>query len=203
VARPGGAPPPRLPGAAQWGRREERCVRVTVFLGSSAGTRPQFAAAAAELGASLARAGAGIVYGGDSIGLMGVLAQAALAAGGEVIGVIPAAMAEAGIAAPGLTRLEVVASMHARKARMAELGDGFVALPGGLGTLDELFEILTWRQLRLHGKPVALLDVDGFWGPLLAFLDAQVSAGFISAANRALLLRVTSPAAVLPALSAA
>ena len=178
-------------------------MRVTVFLGSSAGSRPEFAAAAAELGASLARAGAGIVYGGDSIGLMGVLAQAALAAGGEVIGVIPQAMAEAGIAAPGLTRLEVVASMHERKARMAELGDAFVALPGGLGTLDELFEILTWRQLRLHGKPVALLDVDGFWDPLLAFLDAQVAAGFVSAANRALLLRVASPAAVLAALTAA
>lgn len=177
-------------------------MRVTVFLGSSPGTRPEFAAAAAELGASLARAGAGIVYGGDTIGLMGVLAQAALAAGGEVIGVIPQAMVEAGIAADGLTRLEVVASMHERKARMAQLGDAFVALPGGLGTLDELFEILTWRQLRLHAKPVALLDVDGFWDPLLAFLDAQVAAGFVSAANRALLLRVTSPAAVLPALTA-
>jgi uncharacterized protein (TIGR00730 family) len=178
-------------------------VRVTVFLGSSTGTRPEFAAAAAELGTGLARAGAGIVYGGDTVGLMGILAHAALAAGGEVIGVIPRAMAEAGIADPGLTRLEVVDSMHARKARMAELGDAFVALPGGLGTLDELVEILTWRQLRLHGKQVALLDVAGFWDPLLAFLDAQVAAGFVSAANRALLLRVTSPAAVLPALTAA
>ncbi|HEU5418396.1 MAG TPA: TIGR00730 family Rossman fold protein [Streptosporangiaceae bacterium] len=178
-------------------------MRVTVFLGSSAGTRPEYKAAAADLGTSLAAAGAGIVYGGDTVGLMGVLAHAALAAGGEVIGVIPRAMAEAGIADPGLTRLEVVDSMHARKARMAELGDAFVALPGGLGTLDELVEILTWRQLRLHGKRVALLDVGGFWEPLLALLDAQVAAGFVTAANRALLLRVTSPAAVLAALTPA
>jgi uncharacterized protein (TIGR00730 family) len=178
-------------------------VRVTVFLGSSAGTRPEYAAAAAELGASLAKAGAGVVYGGDTVGLMGVLAHAALEAGGEVIGIIPRAMAEAGIADPGLTRLEIVDSMHARKARMAELGDAFIALPGGLGTLDELVEIFTWRQLRLHAKPVALLDVDGFWEPLLAFLDAQVTAGFVSAAHRALLLRVTSPAAALAALTAA
>jgi hypothetical protein len=183
------------------GGGERSGVRVTVFLGSSAGTRPQYAAAAADLGASLARSGAGIVYGGDTIGLMGVLAHAALAAGGEVIGIIPRAMAEAGIADPGLTRLEIVESMHARKARMAELGDGFIALPGGLGTLDELVEILTWRQLRLHAKPIALLDVDRFWEPLLGFLDAMVTAGFVSAANRALLARVTSPAAALAALT--
>lgn len=175
-------------------------MRVTVFAGSSMGSRPEFAAAAADLGTRLARAGIGVVYGGASVGLMGVLADAALAAGGEVIGVIPQVLVEAEVGATQLTRLEVVDSLHTRKARMAELCDAFVALPGGLGTLEELFEVLTWRQLRLHGKPVALLEVAGFWEPLLAFLDARVADGFIPAASRAALLRVTDAGQLLAAL---
>jgi hypothetical protein len=157
------------------------------------GTSPDYAAVAAELGATLAGAGIGVVYGGAGVGLMGVLASAAMDAGGEVIGVIPQALVEAEVAAARLTRLEVVASMHARKARMAELCDGFAALPGGLGTLEELFEVLTWRQLRLHDKRVALLDVGGFWEPLLRFLDDQVADGFVPPASRASLVRVTDP----------
>jgi uncharacterized protein (TIGR00730 family) len=168
-------------------------MRVAVFLGSSAGSRPEFATAAAQTGQLLAEAGLGVVYGGASVGLMGVLAEAALAAGGEVIGVIPGGLFRE-IAHPGLTRLEVVGSMHERKARMAELADGFAALPGGIGTLDELIEILTWRQLRLHSKPVVLLDVNGFWDGLLAFADGLVSAGFVPAASRDGLVLAGSPA---------
>jgi uncharacterized protein (TIGR00730 family) len=177
-------------------------MRVTVFAGSSPGARPEFAAAAAALGRVLAEAGVGIVYGGESHGLMGVLARAGLAAGGEVIGVIPKGMF-ASASPPRLTRLDTVPDMHARKARMAELADAFVALPGGLGTLDELFEILTWKQLRLHAKPVALLDVDGFWAPLLALIDAQVQAGFVRPQAREGLLRVTGPRELLAAVTAA
>jgi hypothetical protein len=167
------------------------------------GARPEFAAAAAELGRVLAEAGAGIVYGGSSVGLMGVLAQAAMAAGGEVIGVIPQVLVDAEVAAAGITRLEVVATMHERKARMAQLGDAFAALPGGLGTLEELTEILTWRKLGLHGKPAAVLDVAGFWDPLLALLQAQVAAGFLPAGFAAQLHRVTGPRELLAVLSAA
>jgi uncharacterized protein (TIGR00730 family) len=176
---------------------------VTVFAGSSMGTDPRYAAAAADLGAGLARAGIGVVYGGAGLGLMGVLAQGALGADGEVTGVIPELLLDAEAADFSLTRLEVVGSMHERKALMADLADGFVALPGGLGTLDELFEILTWRQLRLHRKPVMLLDVGGYWAPLLALVDAQVQAGFVPAASRAALLRVTSPAEVVARLGQA
>jgi uncharacterized protein (TIGR00730 family) len=178
-------------------------VQVTVFAGSSMGTDPGYAAAAEDLGTALARAGVGVVYGGAGIGLMGALAAAALAAGGEVTGVIPQALVDAEIADFSLTRLEIVGSMHERKALMADLADGFVALPGGLGTLDELFEILTWRQLRMHRKPVLLLDVGGFWDPLLALVDAQVRAGFVPAASRAALLRVTSAGDVLAELGQA
>jgi uncharacterized protein (TIGR00730 family) len=178
-------------------------VRVTVFAGSSMGTDPEFAAAAANLGAALARAGVGVVYGGAGVGLMGVLASAALGAGGEVTGVIPQLLVEAEIADFRLTRLEIVGSMHERKALMADLADGFVALPGGLGTLDELFEILTWRQLRMHSKPIMLLDVGGYWEPLLTMVDAQVQAGFVPATGRAALLRVTSPGEVLAQLGQA
>jgi uncharacterized protein (TIGR00730 family) len=178
-------------------------VRVTVFAGSSMGTDPGYAAAAADLGTALARAGVGVVYGGAGVGLMGVLARAALGAGGEVTGVIPELLVDAEVADFRLTRLEIVGSMHERKALMADLADGFVALPGGLGTLDELFEILTWRQLRMHRKPIMLLDVGGYWDPLLALVDAQERAGFVPASGRAALLRVTSPAAVLAQLGEA
>jgi uncharacterized protein (TIGR00730 family) len=169
-------------------------MRIAVYLGSSPGTQPEFAAAAAQTGRALARAGLGVVYGGASVGLMGVLADAALAAGGEVIGVMPGGLFAAEIGHQGLTRLEVVGSMHERKARMAELADGFAALPGGLGTLEELLEILTWQQLRLHGKPIALLNIDGFWDGLLGFLDSLVGHGFVPPASRERLVVAASPA---------
>jgi hypothetical protein len=179
-------------------------MRVTVFAGSSMGSRPEYADLAADLaadlGRDLARAGIGVVYGGSSVGLMGLMADAAMTAGGEVIGVIPQVLVEAEVAADRLTRLEVVSSLHERKARMAELGDAFVALPGGLGTLEELTEALTWRQLGLHAKPVVLLDRAGFWAPLLALLDAQVSGGFVRPASRASIQHASSPSDLLTAL---
>ncbi len=165
-------------------------MRVAVFCGSSAGRESRYAAAAADFGRQLAEAGVGIVYGGASVGLMGVLADAALAAGGEVVGVIPGGLFAAEVPHQGLTRLQVVATMHERKAVMASLADAFAALPGGLGTLDELFEILTWRQLGLHAKPVALVDVGRFWDPLADMLDALTVAGFVPAAARGSLARV-------------
>jgi len=165
-------------------------MRVAVFLGSSTGRRPQYAAAVAEFGRSLASAGVGIVYGGASVGLMGVLADAALAAGGEVIGVIPGEVFAAEVPHRGLTRLEVVGSMHERKARMAQLADAFAALPGGLGTLDELFEILTWQQIGLHAKPIALVEVDGFWDRLVDLVDHLAADGFVPPASRDCLVRI-------------
>jgi uncharacterized protein (TIGR00730 family) len=176
-------------------------MRVAVFLGSSTGRHPEFAAAAADFGQRLAEAGVGIVYGGASVGMMGALADAALAAGGEVIGVIPGGLFAAEIPHPGLTRMEVVGTMHERKALMAGLADGFAALPGGLGTLDELFEILTWQQIGLHAKPVALVDVAGFWDPLAAMLDAMTTAGYVPAATRAALVRVQNAGEFLRLLS--
>jgi uncharacterized protein (TIGR00730 family) len=165
-------------------------MRAAVFCGSSMGYPEHFAAAAADFGRGLAQAGVGIVYGGASVGLMGVLADAALAEGGEVIGVLPGGLFAAEVPHPSLTRLDVVSSMHQRKAVMASLADGFAALPGGLGTLDELFEILTWRQLGLHAKPVALIDVGGFWDPLASLLDDLTTAGFVPARARDSLTRV-------------
>jgi uncharacterized protein (TIGR00730 family) len=145
--------------------------RVCVFCGSSAGRDPAYLAAAADRGTALARRGVGLVYGGASVGLMGAVADAALEAGGEVIGVIPQALVDREIAHRGLTALEVVPSMHARKALMAELSDAFVALPGGIGTLEEIFEVWTWGQLGSHRKAVAFLNVAGFYDRLFAFLD--------------------------------
>jgi uncharacterized protein (TIGR00730 family) len=165
-------------------------MRVAVFLGSSTGRRPEYVAATEQFGRALAEAGVGIVYGGASVGLMGVLAEATLAAGGEVIGVIPGGLFAAEIPHQGLTRLEVVSSMHERKARMAELADGFAALPGGLGTLDELFEILTWQQIGLHGKPIALLDVAGFWDALISLVERLAMDGFVPEASRGGLVRI-------------
>ncbi len=161
--------------------------RLCVFCGSSAGREPGHRRLAEALARALAERGIGIVYGGARVGLMGALADAALAAGGEVIGVIPRALIEREIGHTGLTELRIVESMHERKALMAELADGFVALPGGVGTLEELFEVWTWAQLGLHAKPCALLDTDGFYAPLVAFLDHQVDAGFVRAAHRAML----------------
>jgi uncharacterized protein (TIGR00730 family) len=177
-------------------------VRLCVFCGSSVGARPAYAAAGRALGAGLAARAIALVYGGGSIGLMGVVADAALAAGGEVIGVIPRALATKEIAHQGLVDLRVVASMHERKALMTELADGFVALPGGLGTFEELLEVLTWAQLGLHRKPVALLDVAGYFAPLLALVDHAVAEGFVPAENRALLVSASAVDDLLDALAA-
>lgn len=171
--------------------------RLCVFCGSNPGDGAHFGVAAERLGRHLAAAGIGLVYGGASVGLMGRLADAALAAGGEVIGVIPRAMVDLEVAHRGLADLRVVGSMHERKALMADLADGFVALPGGLGTLDELFEILTWAQLGLHHKPIGLLDVGGYFAPLLAFLDGAVAARFVADEHRRMLLRADDPSALL------
>lgn len=162
-------------------------MRVCVFCASSLGTNPRLADAAQELGRALAASGHGLVYGGADVGLMKVLADAALEAGGEVIGVIPKALEAREIAHTGLTRLEVVGSMHERKARMAELADGFVALPGGFGTWDELCEILTWRQLGIHSKPVALVNVDGFYDALVELARGAVGMGILKEAHAGLL----------------
>ena len=157
-------------------------MRVAVFTGSHAGP-PAHAEAAAALARGLAEAGVGIVYGGGKVGLMGLVADAALAAGGEVIGVIPQHLVDDEVAHPGLPRLEVVQSMHERKAVMADLADAFVALPGAAGTLEELFEAWTWGMLGLHAKPTALIDVDGFWQPLLTQLRRMVDDGYLDAAR--------------------
>ena len=174
-------------------------ARVCVFSGSSPGARPAYREAAAGLGRALAARGLELVYGGARVGLMGVLADAALAAGAEVQGVIPAGMVAKEVAHEGLTQLHVVDSMHERKARMADLADAFVALPGGLGTLEELAEILTWAQLGLHQKPCGLLDVGGFFAGLLAFLDHTVTERFVRPEHRGLLLAAAEPEALLDA----
>jgi uncharacterized protein (TIGR00730 family) len=166
--------------------------RLCVFCGSNAGAVPAFADAAARLGSALASRGIGLVYGGGNVGLMGILADSVVEHGGEVIGVIPAFLERAEIAHAGLTTLHVVGSMHERKALMATLADGFIALPGGFGTVDELAEALTWTQLGLQAKPVVLLDVDGFWNPLVRFFDAAVEHGFVRPAHRMLLARTVT-----------
>ncbi|QRP45091.1 TIGR00730 family Rossman fold protein [Amycolatopsis sp. FDAARGOS 1241] len=162
--------------------------RVCVFCGSSMGLSPVYAEAAAALGKLLAQRGIGLVYGGASVGTMGAVADAALAAGGEVIGVIPEALSSVEIAHGGLSELHVVADMHQRKAKMAALSDGFLALPGGAGTLEELFEVWTWAQLGLHGKPIGLVDVAGYYRGLVDFADHMVTEGFLGAGYRDLLL---------------
>ena len=176
--------------------------RVCVFCGSSPGASPTYLATARALGQELARRALGLVYGGASVGLMGAVADGALAGGGEAVGVIPSALEQKELAHGGLTRLEVVSSMHERKARMAELADGFLALPGGMGTLEELSEILTWAQLGLHSKPCAVLDVAGYWRPLVAFFDHAVTERFIRPEHRAMLLVGMEPAALLDAMAA-
>ena len=162
--------------------------RICVFAGSSVGAHPEYAAAARALGGTLAADGIGLVYGGGSIGLMGVLADSVLEADGEVIGIIPRRLATREIAHQHLADLRVVGSMHERKALMAELADGFIALPGGFGTLDELLEITTWAQLGLHAKPIGLLDVRGYFAPLVTLVERAVVEGFVAAENRGLLI---------------
>jgi len=162
--------------------------RICVFCGSSVGARPRYAAAARELGRTLASRGLGIVFGGGKVGLMGVLADAALAAGGEAIGVIPEALVAREIAHNGLTELRIVRSMHERKTLMADLADAFIALPGGYGTLEEFLEAVTWTQLGIHRKPCGLLNVDGYYDALLTLLDRAAADGFIREVNRSLVL---------------
>ena len=166
--------------------------RIGVFCGSNAGSDPAFLEHAQRLGSAIARRNVGLVYGGGRVGLMGAVADAALEAGGEVVGVITDGLVRAEIAHLDVTTLEVVDSMHERKARMAELADGFIALPGGYGTLDETIELLTWNQLGLISKPVVFFDVGGFFERLLAFFDAAVDAGFVRPAHRMLAQRARS-----------
>lgn len=158
--------------------------RISVFAGSNAGARPSYPVAARELGAEIARRGYGMVYGGASCGLMGACADAALAGGAEVVGVLPRALTSREVAHTGLTEMRIVGSLHERKAVMSALSDAVVALPGGCGTLDELFEAITWGQLGLHEKPIGLLDVDGYYAPLLAFLEHMNTEGFVRPALR-------------------
>jgi len=175
---------------------------VCVFCGSSAGTSPSFTDAAAAVARELVTADLGVVYGGNARGLMGTLADAAMAAGGSVTGVLPTVLFDVEMPHRGLTRLVEVGSMHERKQRMYELADAFVGLPGGLGTLEEVAEIATWSQLGVHDKPIVLLDLHGFWGPLLGWLDHAVEAGFIKPANRSIIASVSTPGEVVPALRA-
>jgi uncharacterized protein (TIGR00730 family) len=178
----------------------EKIRSVCVFCGSSVGSRAEFAASAREVGKALAARGLELVYGAGHIGLMGILADAALAAGGRVVGVIPQAMVERELAHHGLSELHVVRTMHERKALMADRAGAFIALPGGFGTADELFEILTWAQLGLHAKPVGLLNVAGFFDPLLAWLDSAVEEGFLREPHRQLLIVGDQPERLLNAL---
>jgi uncharacterized protein (TIGR00730 family) len=170
---------------------------VCVFCGSRDGNDPAYLAAARQTGAAIARRGWKLVYGGGHVGVMGALADAALAEGGEVIGVMPRALLTREIAHPGITRLHLVTSMHRRKALMSSLSDGFLTLPGGYGTLEEFFETLTWAQLGLHTKPCALLNVAGFWDPLLAMLKTVAHEGFVPLDHLNLILSGTNPNVLL------
>jgi len=176
-------------------------VRICVFCGSSPGHDPIYREQAAALGRLLAARGIGVVYGGAHVGLMGALADAALAAGGNVIGVIPQALVDHEVAHRGLSELRVVGSMHERKALMAELSDAFVALPGGIGTFEELFEVWTWSQLGLHTKPCGVLNVRGFYDGFATFLDHVLSEGFLKPVHRAALLIEREPEALLAAMA--
>ena len=176
--------------------------RVLVFCGSSTGRRPEYAETALRLGRLLAQRELGLVYGGASIGLMGAIADAVLEAGGEVTGVITQRLVDAEIPHDGLTEKRVVETMHERKAIMAERSDAIIAMPGGIGTLDELFEIFTWSQLGLHHKPIGLLDVAGFWQPMLAMLRAMVEEGFLRAEHLATLIVDADPERLLDRLGA-
>ena len=175
--------------------------RVAVYCGSAHGNRPAFRAEATALGKAIAAAGLGLVYGGANVGLMGAVADAALCGGAEVIGILPDVLAGKEIAHTGLTALELVPTMHERKARMAELADAFLVLPGGYGTLDELMEAVTWAQLGLHCKPCILINTEGYWNGLLRFLDTSVAAGFLRPENRELLLVASSAEAAVQLLA--
>lgn len=176
--------------------------RLCVFSGSSSGARPEYLSAAQRLGTLIAERGIGLVYGGAAVGLMGAVADAALLAGGEVIGVIPEALVQREVAHYGLSDLKVVPSMHARKSLMADLSDGFIALPGGVGTLEELFEVWTWTQLGSHAKPCGLLNVAGFYDHLLTFLDHVVDEKFLKPVHRDIALVSGDPVTLLDGLAA-
>jgi len=171
--------------------------RLCVFCGSSAGGRPGYADAARRLGAELVARGIGLVYGGGKVGLMGVLADAVLTQGGEAIGIIPEPLVARELAHRGLTELRIVGSMHERKATMAALADGFIALPGGFGTLEETFEILTWAQLGIHAKPVGVLNVEGYWDGLRQLVGQAVAEGFVRPEYAELLMFAETPAVLL------
>ena len=175
--------------------------RICVFCGSSLGSRSEYSEAAVTLGGILAKRNIGLVYGGGNVGLMGVVANAVLASGGEAIGVIPHSLAEREIEHKGLTQLHVVDSMHTRKAMMADLADAFIAMPGGVGTFEEFFEAVTWTQLGLHRKPCGLLNVAGFYTPLAAFIDQAVSEGFIKPVHRASIVVDDDPERLLDSLA--
>jgi uncharacterized protein (TIGR00730 family) len=177
-------------------------TRICVFCGASPGRDARYAAAARAVGEDLARRGIGVVYGGGRVGLMGALADAALAVGGEVTGVIPRGLVERELAHQGLTELRIVGTLHERKAVMAELADAFIALPGGLGTLEELAEVTSWAQLGLHVKPIGLLDVADYWRPLLGWLDHAVKSGFVAPVHRDLLVVSPDLAGLLEAMGA-
>ena len=174
-----------------------------MFCGSRKGANPAYEEAAHALGTLLAERGITLVYGGGSVGLMGVIADACLAVGGEVIGVIPKKLDDLDVGHDGLTFKEVVGGMHERKARMAELSDAFVAMPGGYGTLEEVAEVTTWSQLNDHMKPVGVLNIAGYWDPLLAQVDRMVDEGFVHEVHRGLIVNSESPAALLERLEAA
>jgi uncharacterized protein (TIGR00730 family) len=175
---------------------------VCVYCGSSPGSDPAYLAAATAFGELLAKQGRRLVYGGGDVGLMGAVADGALAAGGDVFGVIPKALLDLEVGHSGLTELHVVASMHERKALMAELADGFVALPGGIGTFEELFEVLTWSQLGFHAKPTAILNVSGYFDALIAFIDNAVTSQFVKQVHRDLLLDARDPVQLLESMDA-
>ncbi len=168
--------------------------RVAVYTGTNVGRNPAYRRAAEELGVELARHQIGMIYGGGKAGLMGVVADAMLAAGGEVIGVIPAFLADKELAHPELSELRVVPSMHVRKAMMAELASGFIALPGGFGTLEEIVEMLTWTQLGLQASPIVFFDVEGYWSAMFQLVTTMIDGGFVRAEHEALVLRATSAA---------
>jgi uncharacterized protein (TIGR00730 family) len=176
---------------------------VCVFCGSRFGNRPDYLAGARALGAELARRGLTLVYGGTSVGLMGAMADAALAQGGKVVGVLPKVLSDREVAHPSLTELHLVDSMHTRKAMMAERADAFIAMPGGIGTFEELFEVTTWAQLGIHHKPIGLLNVADFYGPLLALMRRAVEEGFVPEARAQPFACDPSPAALLEQLQKA
>lgn len=176
--------------------------RVCVFCGSSRGARSVYEEAAQQLGQALAKRGVGLVYGGGHLGLMGALADATMAAGGEVIGVIPQALVAKELAHNGVADMRIVGSMHERKALMADLSDAFITLPGGFGTLEEFFEVLSWAQLGLHGKPCGILNVAGFYDTLLAVFDQVVAEAFVRPAHRSLVLVESDPQSLLERLAA-